>query len=132
MQDVAAAIDETMGELVEVTPIDSAATKPNFSAVMRPDKAVRAIAVFTSTPTHVFGKPSGGKYAGSYEVAPLITTSKPVFSFAYGALPFPLRQHCRIERCCSGELFEITDIQPDGVSRIACTVVRLGLEPEQL
>ncbi len=67
---------------------------------------------------------------GGHTVSPLIETSEPIFQFGYGVLPFPLRQSYRITRLCSGETFEITNVKPDGVSRIVCTVVQLGRQSE--
>jgi hypothetical protein len=126
MQGVAAEIDATMGECVIVTPVDYANSEVNFPKQMLPGSAVIVTAVYTETPTHALGKPSRMKYGSGYEGAPLVTTRKPGFSFAFGAVPFALGQGCRIERRCSGEIFEITDVKSDGVSRIECNVVQLG------
>jgi hypothetical protein len=129
MQDVSAAIDETMGELVTVTPTIPA--KPNYAAIAEHDKAVTVTAVFTSkAETIVMGE---GKQIGGHSVSPLVSTSKPVFQFSYAVLhgmPFRLRQSHRITRVCSGETFEVTDIKPDGVSRVTVSVVQLGRQSE--
>lgn len=126
MQDVSAAIDDAMGELVTVTPAD--VRKPNFPSVAEPDKAVTVTAVFTSrAKTVVMG--SEGRIAG-HSVSPLVTTSEPIFSFSYGSLPFTIKQAYRITRVCSGEMFEVTAAEPDGVSRIVCKVVQLGRQSE--
>jgi hypothetical protein len=45
-------------------------------------------------------------------------------------LPFPLHQSYRITRLCSGETFEVTNVKPDGVSRIVAKVVQLGMQSE--
>jgi hypothetical protein len=126
MQGTSAAIDETMGELVTVTP----ATVPaiNFPSVADPSKAVTVTAVFTSKAKSVWTG-SEGK-AGGHTISPLIETSEPIFQFGYGTLPFPIRQSYRITRLCSGETFEVTNVKPDGVSRIVCTVVQLGRQSE--
>ena len=129
MQDASAAIDEAMGEAVLVTP----ATVPavNFPSTPDPSKAVTVTAVFTSkAETLVMGE---GKQIGGHSVSPLVSTSKPVFQFSYAVLhglPFMLRQSHRITRVCSGETFEVTDIKPDGVSRIIVNVVQLGRQSE--
>jgi hypothetical protein len=125
MQDVSAAIDETMGELVMVTP----ATVPaiNFPSVPDSSKAVTVIAVFTSKSKLI---PMGEGKAGGPTISPLIETSEPIFQFGYGVLPFPLRQSYRITRLCSGETFEVTNVKPDGVSRIVVNVVQLGRQSE--
>jgi hypothetical protein len=128
MQDVSAAVDETMGELVTVTP---ASAFPNFPSVEEPSNAVTVTAVFTSkAETVAMGE--GGR-VGGLSVSPLISTSKPVFQFSYAVLqsmPFKLKQYQRITRACSGEKFEVRDIKPDGVSRVTVNVVQLGRQSE--
>lgn len=126
MQDVSAAIDDAMGEQVTVTPAHS--WKVNFPSVAELDKAVTVTAVFTSkAKTILMG--NEGRIAG-HSVSPLVTTSEPIFSFGYGVLPFTIRQSYRITRVCSGEMFEVTAAEPDGVSRIVCKVVQLGRQSE--
>jgi hypothetical protein len=121
--DVSPAIDEAFGELVTVTP----ATVPaiNFPSVADPSKAVTVTAVFTSKAKSVW---TGSE--GKAGVTPLIETSEPIFQFGYNTLPFPLRQSYRITRLCSGETFEVTNVKPDGVSRICVHVVQLGRQSE--
>ncbi|CCD97762.1 hypothetical protein [Bradyrhizobium sp. STM 3809] len=127
MQEVCAAIDETFGELVEVTP--AIAPKPNFPTEVLPEKAVTVTAVFTQkAETVIMGKEH---HVGGHSLSPLVSTSKPVFQFGYGVLPFPMQQGYRIMRLCSGELFEATDVRPDGVARIVVPVVQLGRQKEQ-
>jgi hypothetical protein len=46
-------------------------------------------------------------------------------------LPWPLMQGYRIKRR-SGDLYEITDIKPDGVSRIEVNVNQIGREREAM
>lgn len=126
MQDASAAIDETMGELVTVTP--ASVERPNFPSVPDPSQAVTVTAVFTSkAKTVLMGNES--RVAG-HSVSPLIETSEPIFSFGYGILPFPMRLSYRITRLCSGEVFEVKAVEPDGVSRIVCKVVQLGRQSE--
>jgi hypothetical protein len=125
MQDVSAAIDDTMGELVTVTPAD--APKVNFPSVADPSKAVTVTAVFTSKSKLIA---MGEGKIGGHSVSPLVETSEPIFTFGYGVLPFPLRQAYRITRLCSGETFEITNVKPDGVSRYVVNVVQLGRQRE--
>ena len=122
MQDVSAAIDDTMGELVTVTP--TTVERANYPSVPLPSRSVQVTAVFTSrAKTVIMG--NEGRFSG-HSLSPLVTTSEPVFSFGYGVVPFPIRQSYRIERLCSGETFEVTDVKPDGVSRIVVKVVQLG------
>lgn len=129
MQDVSAAIDDTFGEIVTVTPVQ--AGKPNFPGAPEPERAVTVTAVFTSPAKRVdMGKPpdnwrreSGG--------AVHISSSDPSFSFRSGTLPFAMSQGFRIQVCRTGELFEVKDVKPDSVARIVCTVVQLGRQSER-
>ena len=125
MQDVSAAIDETMGELVTVTPAASPA--PNFPAVSDPARAVTVTAVFTRKAENALG---GSRVHGGQTITPLVSTSKPVFQFGYNTLPFPIRQNYRIKLLRTGELFEVTDVKADGVSRITVDVNQLGIQKE--
>jgi hypothetical protein len=123
MQDVSAAIDETMGELVTVTP--ASAAKVNFPSVAEPSKAVTVVATFMNkAKTVIMG--NEGKMGG-HSVSPLVETREPIFQFSYGVLPFELQQSYRITRCCNGATYEVTNIKPDGVSRITVNVVQLGI-----
>jgi hypothetical protein len=125
MQDVSAAIDETMGELVTVTPVTR---QVNFPSVAEPSKAVTVTATFMNKArTVIMG--SEGKMGG-HSVSPLVETSEPVFTFGYGVMPWPLRQAYRITRLCNGVTYEITNIKPDSVSRICVHVVQLGVPKE--
>ncbi len=54
----------------------------------------------------------------------------PVFQFRYGVLPWPLRQHYRIRLHRTDEVFEVTDVKPDGVSKIVADVVQLGRQSD--
>jgi hypothetical protein len=128
MQDVSAAIDDTMGELVTVTP--AVVHTPNFPSVTDVSKAVTVVAVFTSKAKTVVMGEQSGKLSTGHSISPLISTSEPIFSFGYGVLPFTIRQSYRIKRECNGETFEVTDVKPDGVSRIVCKVVQLGRQSE--
>jgi hypothetical protein len=121
MQDVAAAVEDAMGELVTVTPIK--ASKPNSQSEPDEARAVTAIAVFTSKASTAFGPT---RQAGGVEIAPMIDTREPIFQFALNAVPFPLARGYFIHRCCSGETFEVTRVKPDGVASIVCHVVQFG------
>jgi hypothetical protein len=129
MQDVALSIDETMGELVTVTPVDQAASKPNFPNVMLPGQAVQVVAVFTSPARTVSLTPKSDRGHGQMP-GQAIVTSEPAFSFRYGVLPFAAHQGMRITTCRTGETFEVKAALPDGVSRIVCTVIQLGRQSE--
>jgi hypothetical protein len=127
MGDVSAAIDESFGEVVKVIPAE--ASKPNFPTIPDPSRAVTVTAVFTRQAKTVIMGDNHGRTRGGVSVSPLVSTSEPVFSFGYGVLPFPILQGYQIERC-NGELFEVTDVKPDGVARIVCPVNQLGREQE--
>lgn len=130
MQDVSAAIDESMGELVQVTPYVGT-PRPNFPAVPDPARAVTVTAVFTNKARSIIMGENNGRIASGHSVSPIVSTSEPIFSFGYGVLSFPLMQGYRIMRLCNRALFEITDVKPDGVSRIEVKVVRLGIAEEE-
>jgi hypothetical protein len=122
MQEVSAAIDETQGELVTVTPARAQAV--NFPSLPDPSKSVTVVATFMNkAKTIIMG--NEGKMGG-HSLSPLVETSEPVFTFVYGVLPFPLMQAYRITRCCNGAVYEITDIKDDSVSRIVVNVVQLA------
>ncbi|SFN80668.1 hypothetical protein SAMN05216573_12248 [Bradyrhizobium sp. Rc3b] len=74
---------------------------------------------------------NNGRIASGHFVSPIVSTSEPIFSFGYGVLPFQLVQGYRIMRLCNRALFEITDVKPDGVSRIDAKVVQLGIAAEE-
>jgi hypothetical protein len=125
MDDCANAISDTMGETVTVFPYTA---KPNFPSMPDPSLLPFSItAVFTHKAVMAFskkGEPASGNR--EFDLAPLISTRKPCFSVKACELPFPLRQHYRIERCWNKAVWEITDIKSDGISRIECDVVQLG------
>jgi hypothetical protein len=117
------AVDDSMGEMVLVTPAH--APKPNYPSVPNPAKAVTVVAAFMAkSKTILMGE--GGKIGG-HSLSPLVQTTEPIFSFGYSVLPWPIQQSYRITRPCSGETFEVTNVKPDGVARIVCTVVQLGM-----
>jgi hypothetical protein len=126
MQDVSAAIDEAMGELVTVTPASVPAI--NFASVADPSRSVTVVATFKNkAKTIIMG--SEGKMGG-HSLSPLVETSVPVFEFSYDVLrsmPYPLQQSYRITRLCNGVTYEITNIKSDGVSRTCVNVVQLGI-----
>jgi hypothetical protein len=130
MQDVSAAIDESMGELVTVTP-HVGTPRPNFPAMPDPARAVTVTAVFTNRAKSVIMGENSGRIASGHSVSPIVSTSEPIFSFGYGVLPFPLMQGYRIMRLCNRALYEVRDAKPDGVSRIEVNVVQLGLAKEE-
>lgn len=128
MQGVSAAIDDSFGELVVVTPVTTA--KPNFPTIPDTTSAVTVTAVFQNKAKDVIMGENAGRMSGGHSISPIVSTSEPVFSFANDALPFPLRQGYRITRLCNGATYEAKDVQPDGVARIVVPVVQLGIPKE--
>jgi hypothetical protein len=53
-------------------------------------------------------------------------TRNPMFTFDRFMLGYALKRGDVVERCCSGELYEVTAVKPDGFSRVAVDVVQLG------
>jgi hypothetical protein len=123
MMDVSAAIDEVMGERVTVIPAKPPAV--NFQAIADHSRAVTVTAVFLSPATLIR---LGTDRTREHGLSVPISTRKPSFSFGYGVLPFDILQGYQIKRLCNGEIFEITDVQDDGVSRIVCPVNQMGRE----
>ena len=126
MQDVSAAIDDEFGEPVTVTP--TRLDKPNFPRVPQPDEAVTVVAVFSNKAKTILG---GNEHKfSSMRISPLVETSEPVFSFGYTVLPWPLLQGYLIMLHRTGETYEVTNVKPDGVSRIIAPVVQFGRSRE--
>jgi hypothetical protein len=131
MQMVSGAIDETMGELVTIIPF--ILPKVNFPAVpdrLNPARTVTAV-FKNKAKTVIMG--NEGKIGGGHAISPLVETSEPIFEFSYDvlrSLPYAINQGYRIERCCDGAVYEVTNIKPDGVSRVCVTVVQLGRPSE--
>src|SRR5258706_12158493 len=88
MQDFSAAVDDTMGELVTVTP--ARAHKVNYPSVAYPAEAFTVVATFMQkSKTILMG--SEGKLGG-HSISPLVETSEPIFSFGYSVLPRSIQQ----------------------------------------
>jgi hypothetical protein len=117
MQEVSQAITDTMGEAVRVIPTEIPA--PNFPAVPQYPRAVIVQAVYIAPHKKVVM----GRYVDG---APVLSSRAPCFQFAFGALPFALKQKFWIVRLCSNEMFEITDVKSDSVAMITCDCVQLG------
>src|SRR5258708_37782406 len=106
MQECSHAIEDTMGELVTITPARAQAV--NFPSIPDPSKSVTVVATFRNkAKTIIMG--SEGKMGGHY-LSPLVETSEPIFEFGYGVLPFPLMQAYRITRRCNGAVYEVNTI----------------------
>ncbi|MGY3514175.1 hypothetical protein [Bradyrhizobium lupini] len=127
MQDVSAAIDDTMGEPVVVIPVRSGGV--NFPTIPEPERSISTLAAFMAKPeTVVMGE--NKIRTGGHSLSPLISTNVPMFSFDHKSLPWPLKQGYRIKLCRTGEIFEATDVKSDSVARIEVKVVQLGRSAE--
>jgi hypothetical protein len=119
MQDVAAAIDDEFGEAFMILPM-----LPNANKVATPDpgiEAFQAIGVFS-------WRAAMARQGGTNQLfEPALISRKPIASFSAKCLPCSLRRQWRIQRLEFGdELFEITGVFPDGVSRVDCHLTQLG------
>lgn len=122
MQEVSAAIDETQGELADITL--ARVPKVNFPSIPDPSKSVTVVATFMNKAKTIIMGNEG--QIGGHSLSPLVETSDPMFTFGYGVLPFSLMQAYRITRRCNGAVYEITNVKDDSVSRIVVNVVQLG------
>ena len=123
MQGVSAAIDDTFGEQVTVTPC---CRRPNFQPAPQPEHAIALLAVFSWRAKMIF-KLNSGTNAGQEGLA---ESREPIFSFSRAALPWAFALGDQITRDCDGAMFEIKTVAPDGVSRIVAACVQLGLQTQ--
>ena len=125
MREVAAAIDTMFGERVLVIPT---MTRPNYPPENVMSAAFETIAAFTWVSKLVFddAKHSRTAGSGSFDVSLPIASRDPKFSFNVHTLPQPIMRGYRLQRCCDGTTWDVTNVKPDGVSRIVADVVQLG------
>ena len=125
MRDVANEIDMMFGERVLVIPTRS---RPNFMPENVMSAAFETIAAFTNKSKLVFDDAKSRRSVGTggYDVALPIQSADPVFSFNVHTLPQPLMRAYRLQRCCDGTIWDITNLKPDGISRIVADVVQIG------
>ena len=123
MQAAASAINEAFGETLTIIPCDR---QPNYEPQPHLDHAVTLTGVFSYRSVAVLDTGHGVVRRGHSPQA-IVESRKPYARFAHRDLPWGLQQGDRIERCCSGEVFEVTSVQPDGVSSITVDLVQLGL-----
>ena len=125
--DMANAIADTMGECISITPMVSL---PNFPA--GPDPARQTITVtgvYTHKPVLAFSDKRSQRTSGALDIdlAPLISTSSPRFCVRSCELPWPVRRQDRITLLRTGEVYEVTQAQPDSIGNmIDIDVVQLG------
>jgi hypothetical protein len=129
MVEVAEAIDQEMGEMVTVTPVFN---KANFAPVAEPARSVNVVAVFAWISETGFSSTDSKRTSGNREIdlAPLVQTRKPRFSFKANCLPWPILRSYLIQRRCDASIWQVTAVKPDGVSRIECAVLELGRQTQ--
>jgi|GEM_PF-2550117 hypothetical protein len=121
MQAVSAAIDQSFGERLTLI---ACLARPNFPT--EPDASIKPVAlqgVFSLRSELAFK--SGGS-PGRGEAPGLIESRKPVASFSHADLPWQINRGDRVKRETTGEMYEVTRVEPDGVSRVTLHLVELG------
>ena len=119
-ENVASTIDDAFGECVIVTPT---VFRPNHQPMPDASQAFQTIATFTWRSKIVFKQNSG---AMLQQQEALIETRAPVFSFSRHNLPMSLQHLWQVTRLSDGNVFEISSVEPDGVSRILVQTKQLG------
>ena len=114
MQKVSLSADEAFGEELQLIPIKP--PRPNFST--EPDFKKMACV------TGVFSWPAKEVRLDDHTT---VISRDPVVSFHRNGLPYPLKRGDWVERC-DGTRFEITAVEPDGVVRIECDLVQMGIQ----
>jgi len=120
MQTASAKIDDTFGEPLRITPCEM---KPNFPGCAVPKQAFEVLGVF-SWRAHIALANGHDRMHGN---GGLVQTQKPVVSFSRDALKWMLQRGDQITRLCDSTKWEVTAVQSDGVSRITCELVQLGV-----
>lgn len=122
-------LDSHFGETVYVKGM---ATRPNFPASPDPARPpVAAVAIFTWKAAYTGAPPPRDQgerripWHADRAAPPEISTRIPQFSFAAPCAPTMKRGDQILRR--SGELFEVTSVAPDGVSRLIVSCVQLGV-----
>lgn len=123
MQSVSAAIDKTFGEPLLL--IASYIPGPNFPPDR--DRSVEQV--------HLKGEflyraklalDNGGR-PGQHGSGGLVELQEPIATFSHAALPWLPQRGDRIRREVDGTEWEITKVSSDGVSRVTCQLVQMGV-----
>ena len=124
MRDVASEIDLVLGERVGYTDAQSSDYPPKN--VM--EAAFETIAAFVWVSKLVFddSKHSRTAESGGFYVSLPVQSRDPKFSFNLHTLPQPILRAYRLQRCVDGSIWDVTNVKPDGVSRIVADVVQIG------
>jgi len=118
MQGVSAAIDRTFGETLTLIP-----------CVLEPNMPTRALADEAATLKGEFMYRAKLAFAAHHAGGdgPLIQSQEPIATFSHAALPYEINRGDRIRRETDGTLWEVTRTSSDGVSRVTCHLVELGI-----
>ncbi len=116
MARVSQSINDAFGELVELTPCHA---RPNYPAEPYADKAVTLCGVIAQK-SHLGFEMAGSRLNARVETAPLCA------SFSRLDLPFAIHHGDRIVRRCDGQMYEVSSVSDDGVSRVECEIRCLG------
>lgn len=122
---VSADIDDEFGEPIVITPCTA---RPNFQAEPDPSRPPYAVkGVFRNRSATGLGQHAGVK----------VDSRRPQVSFDINCLRYPLEQGTRVQRgrktigfvfSLGCDMFEVTSVEPDGVSRVVCHLNQLGRE----
>lgn len=118
-------IDATFGETLIITPCHQA---PNYPSEPYTEEAIEVIGVFSYK--SMLALNTGGVLHRAHGEGGIVETRKPIASFSRSRLPWMLNSADRITRCCDGSTFEIISVEPDGVARITCHLVQLGVSDQ--
>jgi hypothetical protein len=116
MQRVSQSINESFGEPLELIPCHA---RPNYPAEPYPDKAVTLCGVISQR-EHIGLQMAGGRLTARVETEPLCA------SFARLDLPWAINHGDRIRRLCDNQLYEVSSVRDDGVSRVETELKCLG------
>lgn len=121
-----AAVDQEYGDLWRFMPMRA---RPNAPPSPDPDRAglSNIIATFTEYAAHV--EPRGeGMYAAN-RVSAGISTATPCLNLSARVLgPLKLRRGDQAQRQCTGDVYEISDIQPNDDQRLVVMMKHLRRE----
>ncbi len=124
MQGVAAENAATFGEPLLLIPADR---RPNFQATPDPSRAFTVQGVFSWRSKMLFKQNSGNALQTQ---EPFIESREPIASFPRDALPWSIRLGDQVQRLCSGDLFEVKGVEPDGVSMTTLRLLQLGRQSQ--
>ncbi|MGJ0512279.1 hypothetical protein [Methylocystis sp.] len=116
MARVSQSIDDTFGEQLTLIPCHA---RPNYAAEPYADKAVTLCGVIAQK-SHLGFEMAGSRLNARVEIASLCA------SFSRLDLPFAIHHGDRIVRRCDGQMYEVSSVNDDGVSRVECEIKCMG------